>query len=135
MVKSATPFLYPLARIRNTSNTVLYREANSLYAYHLKSPEDESNPCNYDEAPNAIVKGWHGRNWRFTACFTDGHARVIRMPGKQPECSLDFSPLGGNNTDPQENWGCVRMRGDGWQLDTLPSPPISIGLTVSDMGP
>ena len=135
-VQTLTPFLRPLSRIRNTANTVLYQEANSLYAYNLKVPESSFNDCGYDDAPNATVKGWHGSNWLFTACFTDGHAAVIRMRGcEQPPADLGSTyprDLGG--TDLYNVWKCVQIRGNGWQLDTLPSPPISIGLTCAQVG-
>jgi len=135
-VQTLTPFLRPLSRIRNTANTVLYQEANSLYAYNLKVPESNWNDCGYDDAPNASVKGWHGSNWMFTACFTDGHAAVIRMRGcDQPPADLGSTyprDLGGTNL--YDIWKCVQIRGNGWQLDTLPAPPISIGLTCADVG-
>lgn len=127
-VQSLTPFLRPLSRIRNTANTILYQEANSMYAWLLKVPESNFSECDFQDAPNAIVKGWHGRNWTFAACFTDGHAAMIRMRG----CDQPPPDLG--STYPRdmgamyESWKCVTLRGQGWQLDTLPSPPISIGL-------
>jgi prepilin-type N-terminal cleavage/methylation domain-containing protein len=135
-VQTLTPFLRPLSRIRNTANTLLYQEANSLYAYNLKVPESSWNDCGYEDAPGAIVKGWHGSNWLFTACFTDGHAAVIKMRGcEQPPADLGSTypkDLGGTNL--YDVWKCVQIRGSGWQLDTLPSPPISIGLTCADVG-
>jgi type II secretory pathway pseudopilin PulG len=131
-IQTLTPYLRPLSRIRNTANTLLYQEANSLYAYDLKVGEDNSG--NYDDAPNAIVKGWHGQNWLFTACFTDGHAAVIRMRGcEQPPA--DLSPHYPKwPDDSYDFWKGVQFRGPGWQLDTLPSPPMSIGLTCEALG-
>ncbi|MBN1513863.1 MAG: prepilin-type N-terminal cleavage/methylation domain-containing protein [Phycisphaerae bacterium] len=136
-VQTLTPFLRPLSRIRNTANTVLYQEANSLYAYSLKVPEINWSGCNYlEDAPNGVVKGWHGRDWMFTACFTDGHAAVIKMRGcEQPPADLGSTyPRDIGGSDPYNAWKCVQIRGNGWQLDTLPSPPISIGLTCADVG-
>jgi hypothetical protein len=65
------------------------------------------------------VTGWHGRDWIFNASFADAHAGTIRMKGfDNPH--LEEYPL----FDSFDAWKCVIIRGKGWQLDTLPAPPV-----------
>ena len=93
--------------------------------------------CPLPNRPGARLKGWHGRDWVYTACFVDSHVSLVRMHGS------DCPPQNLGNTYPKQDippgmtpysyWRCITIRGPGWQLDTLPSPPIGIGLDQDDV--
>jgi hypothetical protein len=138
-IQSTTPFGRPLSRIPNTANTVLFMEANSLYAwnyeYREEYPTGECNPqpgdCRFGFSnPNLRVKGWHGKDWFYTVAFVDGHAGVVRMQGADcppPDLGSTY-PDDGSSNPPYIQFRCITVRGPGWQLDTLPSPPIALGI-------
>ncbi len=135
-----TPWLRPLARIRNASKVILYQEANGLYAWTLKVDDMKGgnkvcSGADFDDEPNAIVKGWHGKDWTFTACFTDGHAAPIRMRGcYQPPPDLGSQYAKQYQVPDQFQFWCpVQFWGNGWQLDTLPAPGISTGILAQDV--
>jgi prepilin-type processing-associated H-X9-DG protein len=144
-VQSTAPFGRPLSRIPNAANTVLFQEANGLYAWNYEYRKEygpngcnpQPSDCPYGHGNPALrVKGWHGKDWRFTVAFVDGHAGVIRMEGADcPPTDLgDTYPDDGSTRPPYLQFRCITLRGPGWQLDTLPSPPISLGLTTQQCG-
>lgn len=67
----------------------------------------------------------------FVATFVDGHAAVIKMHGEtQPHPRLSAYPQtsGDQRWDGNTShsfWYCNIIRGPGWQLDTLPAPPLA----------
>ena len=137
LVKTLTSFMRPFARIPTPSNTLLYREANARFAWKWSDPSSGFTGCNLVDGQGGYTMGWHGRRWTFNACFVDGHAAVIKMQGVQlPPPNLGSTypewrrPAG---TSLYDYWKCLTFRGDGWQLDTLPSPPIEIGVQTQEL--
>ncbi|MCP4246554.1 MAG: hypothetical protein GY778_05855 [bacterium] len=119
--ESASPFLNRLGDISNPAQTIYYLEACGRFAFIAGPqglPGDECGSVNPD-----VVHGWHGQPWQFSAAFVDGSARAVNIRGYKnfrlghyPEC-IGWS-------DCHRYWQCVIIRGDDWQLDTLPLEPI-----------
>jgi len=136
-VKALTTFLRPLSGIRNTSGTLLYREACARYAWRWRSPDAVFGECNLIDGGSGYTMGWHGQAWIFNACFADGHAAPIRMQGVQlPPPSLGSTYPDWPRPDGMtlyDYWKCLTLRGKDWQLDVLPSPPVDIGLKYNEV--
>ncbi len=140
--------LKPLSRIPSPQNVVMYWEApardSALQNYDKdiddldcdKGPSCGGGCCGYlappYESENPII-GWHGRKDYHSASFGDAHAALVYFHGvARPVPTLPFYPpivsdceTGASDNDTTcSQWGCVIMRGSGWQGDTLPSPPI-----------
>jgi hypothetical protein len=121
-MESNSAYLRPVSRIPNPANTVYYEENCGRYS-HWYPPQPSGGPCAPGE--EGVVRGWHGRDWIFDVCFADAHAAQIKMKGttspelshypRCPDPSEDYCP---------EYWQCVVARGQDWQKDTLPSPPV-----------
>jgi len=126
-VKSWGPFLRALSRIPNPANTVYYTENCGRFGWRSNIHSD--NPACYtsSDGPHfsktsdiTVVKGWHNRNYEFVVGFVDGHAGKTRMEGHQvPPPRISHYPDGRSAVAL-----CHLIRGPGWQLDALPSPPI-----------
>jgi len=119
---SNSPALRPLSRIPSASNTLYYEENVGRYAF-FAAPNGTVTPCG-DIIPG-VVRGWHGRDWTFNASFADAHAATVRMQGyanphlpSYPERDYTY-------------WHCVIIRGNGFQRDTLPSPPVFTDIPCS----
>jgi prepilin-type N-terminal cleavage/methylation domain-containing protein len=130
-LQSNSSFLKPISRVPNPANTIYFIENAGRYGWR-KSYGDDG--CTFlSGAPlggdvQSVIKGWHGKPWNFAASFVDGHASVIKMEGHIiPQPRLSSYP--GNTT--YEYWNCVINRGPGWQLDTLPAPPVQTNITCS----
>lgn len=131
-VSFSSPYLRPLSDVQNPAKTLLYYENNGRYAWSAgPTPPD----CDFiGKKPLGPVRGWHGKYWTFNAVFTDGHVDSIYMRAFR-SAYLPYSP--DPMTSPEEatqQYRCVTIRGDRWQLDTLPSVPVdggidSVGLT------
>jgi prepilin-type N-terminal cleavage/methylation domain-containing protein len=133
-VQSLAPYLHPLSRINNPANTILYHEANSRYAWrwtpNAQVLAQAGCGSGWTNGEGGYIKGWHGRNWIFTSAFTDGHASVIQMQGSIiPQPNLGSTYPAFNNPDLYSAWRCVTVRGPGWQMDILPSPPVDSNIT------
>jgi hypothetical protein len=134
---STSPFYRPLSRIPNGANTILFYEGNASRAYrgYDASKPITANPCNEPPLDEEIVKGWHGKDWFFTCCFVDGHSSVIKMKGMTvppPHLGATYPDIPGR--DPYQYWGCITIRGSGWQMDSLPAPTIELPLTAGEAG-
>lgn len=116
---SNSPFLRPLSRILNPANTIYYEEMVGIFHWRAEPiPEN----C-HDEALPGPIHGWHGRDWFFNVAFADAHVAPIKMKGfDNPE--LSEYPLGGD----YESWRCFIIRGELYQRDTLPAPPVDTGI-------
>ncbi|HEY3242796.1 MAG TPA: prepilin-type N-terminal cleavage/methylation domain-containing protein [Phycisphaerae bacterium] len=150
---SNASFMRAYSRIATPPYTILYMEHVGRYAPRLNSgapclPQDLGEPTNcyapdagppcgpgYD-VPNWVaagkptIKGWHGRDWVFTAAFCDASARAVKIKGHiRPHPHLQSYPYVVNNgtllnTD-YPTWKCVILRGrDNWSWDCLPAPPV-----------
>jgi prepilin-type N-terminal cleavage/methylation domain-containing protein len=112
--RSNSPPMRPLSRIPNPANTVHYEETIARFTF-LAPPLDTA--C--DTPVESVTKGWHGRDWMFDVSFVDGHAANLKMKGyENPQ--LSSYPEGDYSI-----WKCVIVRGQGYQRDTLPSPPVA----------
>jgi prepilin-type processing-associated H-X9-DG protein len=93
-----------------------------------------------DPGPTKQLAGWHGRDWTYNRAFVDGHAEVQKVYDEGTEDRdgyalhyrnepLDTYPPWLDGEDGSFGmYQCVLVRGDGWQKDTLPSPPLRTGL-------
>ena len=133
-VKSWGPFLRPISRIANPANTVYYTENSGRFGWRSNVLEDDQVCYTTSDGPHfsmtsaiSTVKGWHGRKFEFVVGFIDGHAAMTRMKGHQvPPPQIAFFPGGHNGVS-----RCHLIRGPGWQLDALPSPPIYLAAPCS----
>ena len=110
---SNSPYLHRMSDILSPSTTIAYQENNGRFAW-AAAPD----PCPLFpiEGIPGTVRGWHGRDWTFNAAFIDGHADTIYMRGyKNPDPG---------RVDPVLN-SCIIVRGEGWQIDTLPLPAVA----------
>lgn len=122
-VRSASPYFHRLSGLLNPSRTVLFQENCGRFAW--AAAED---PCDFMTGVRGGADGWHGKPWTFNATFVDGHAEAIYMRGYRPE--LVFP----DDASLQNTFRCVIIRGDRWQLDTLPVPSVYIGLYMDMSG-
>jgi prepilin-type N-terminal cleavage/methylation domain-containing protein len=149
---SNASFMRPFSRIPTPQYTIMYMEHVGRYAPRLNSaapclPElgeppncyapDAGAPCGpgYD-VPSWVgngkptIKGWHGRDWIFSAAMCDGSARALKIKGHiRPHPHLQSYPYVINNGtllwQIYPVWKCVILRGrDHWSWDTLPAPPV-----------
>jgi prepilin-type N-terminal cleavage/methylation domain-containing protein/prepilin-type processing-associated H-X9-DG protein len=118
-------FLRPISRVPNPSSTVYYMEHCGRFFYRL-NPHPVSSICNY-EGYDVVIKGWHKRDYYFNVAFVDGHVATHKMKGYESPM-LSSYPGETNRNLGHVRYHCVIMRGDGWQLDTLPAPIINTGI-------
>lgn len=153
-MSSNTPYMRPTSRVPTPSRTLYYEENIGRHAYRTKKRDQCTNIpgiAGLDPGPTKAVRGWHGRDWTYNRSFVDGHAqtdrlwiegtedadgyanhyRVERLPeypafDASNDCSgsLGGGFAGQNLEDGHQTYMCVIVRGEGWQKDTLPSPPI-----------
>ncbi len=105
---SNSPYLHRVSQVPNPSRILAYQENCGRFAW-TASPEHPD--CSWI-GPGAAgtARGWHGKDWTFNAAFIDGHAGTIYMRGYHNELRT------------QHGTECIRIRGEGWQVDTLPAP-------------
>ena len=115
-IYSNSPYLHRLSDIRNPKRTVAYQENAGRFAWAAPEPCDFLQP-----GLQGTSRGWHGKDWTFNAAFIDGHADTIYMRSYT-------NPKIFEDVEDQEGSRCIIIRGDRWQLDTLPTPRISTGL-------
>ena len=118
---SNSAYLRPVSRVPNPANTVLFEENCGRYS-HWFDPQ----PARCAGRVQGVVRGWHGRDWTFSVSFADGHSSMVKMLGNSSPTLTRYPYCG---QDPTQNycpgaWECVVSRGEGWQKDTLPSPPV-----------
>lgn len=115
---SNSPFLRPLSRVPTPANTLYFSEACGRRAFWVTEGQPPDRPCDYGDDSIKRVVGWHKKPWTFQAAFVDTHAGTIVVRG------YNSPPLGAYPGYGFDEWQCVTFRGDNWQLDTLPSPPM-----------
>jgi prepilin-type processing-associated H-X9-DG protein len=143
---SNSAYLRPAYTIPNPGNTLIYIENVGRYCWNHHDPAavEYGGPFSgilpNPEYPEALGgPEWHGEGWHFNAAFADGHVartkiksytKVVPYPsGMLGFCASD----GGGDTGPC-TW--IMIRGRGWQMDTLPAPPIETTHVISgDGGP
>jgi len=125
-MQSISPYLHKYSAIPNPARTIGYYENNGRFAW---SAQPTPTGCEVlGEGVAGTVHGWHGRDWTFNAAFMDGHVGRNYMHGQTLE-NVYFA-------DPalRDQYGCDVVRGQGWQLDTLPLEPVPTGLEWSGEG-
>ncbi len=120
---SNSAFLKPISRVPNPADTIYFIENAGRFAWRKNYGADGcsslSGPLGNDV--ETIIKGWHGKPWEFAASFVDGHGAMTHIEGhNQPQPQLSSYPDG----DSYGTWHCVIIRGQNWQEDTLPAPPV-----------
>lgn len=120
---STSPYLHRMAEVRNPARTLAYQENNGRWAWAVAP-----SPCDFLDGVEGPVGGWHGKDWTFNAAFIDGHVDAIYMRGYRNE--LVFP----ENEDFQSGFRCIIIRGEGWQLDVLPTPRVATGVLYNGDG-
>jgi hypothetical protein len=117
---SNSPYLHRVSDLSAPSKTLAYQENNGRFAW---SAEPQPNTCWWISGTGVpgTVEGWHGLDWTFNAAFIDGHANTIFM--KSFENPNIFSVEDAS----YEQFRCIIIRGDNWQLDTLPAERVESG--------
>jgi hypothetical protein len=135
LVRSNSPYLRPITRVPNPSRTLMYEENIGRWAWACRR---EPEPCclsgiGVDPGPTKAVRGWHGKDWTFNRAFVDSHAETqkIIIEGTEDEEGYSlhyrFEEVY-SDSELQEYWHCIVVRGNGWQKDTLPANLIPAGL-------
>ena len=123
-MRSNSPYLHRMSDILNPSRTLAYLENNGRFAWTV-APDQ----CDFLVGVPGSVRGWHGKDWTFNAAFIDGHADTIYMRGYRCEEGVF------ENQDCQSHsYRCVIVRGEGWQIDTLPAPDVPTRLWFAGEG-
>ena len=126
----------PLSNAPDPDNTILYMENAARFAIFSYNPELNNNlgDCipQYREEDGFAANGWHGQPWHFNTSFGDGHvANVnIRSYANRTDSVPDVPSCGLNNC----RCHCIIVRGDGWQMDTLPAPLVRTSKFRSENG-
>ncbi len=124
---SNSAFLRPLSRVPSPANTLYYKEDAASWAHYVAPQPDD---CEDSPDTTSVIKGWHKRDWFFQASFCDAHAETVKIHGvTSPAPRLGGYPqdiCGGD--DVYMCYHCITIRGDGWQIDTLPAPGVETDL-------
>lgn len=137
-LKSNSSFLKPISRVPNPANTIYFMENCGRFAYRKNYGEDDCSflsggPLGTDV--ESVIKGWHGKPWQFVASFVDGHASVVNIEGHtHPQPQLSSYPARGAVDGDYQGYHCVIIRGQGWQKDTLPAPPVQTNIECGGSG-
>lgn len=142
---SLSPFLRPASRVPNPALTALLIENCGRFAYRSNFAGPKDSGCGGSSSGTlsndvlSPIRGWHGMDWMFQTAFVDGHAALTQIRGhQQPEPQLGVYPSAPNCCCQQGGgagchmcWRCVIFRGPGWQLDTLPAPPVPAAINCT----
>jgi prepilin-type N-terminal cleavage/methylation domain-containing protein len=148
---SNSPYMRPMSRVPTPARTLFYEENIGRWAWACRR---EIGACSepvgqgVDPGPTKAVRGWHGQDWHFNRSFVDAHGEYqqVLLPESKDqhgyyehyrsERLASYPPViaGADPDDRYYHWKCVIVRGDGWQKDTLPSPPIPTGLVHDGTG-
>jgi hypothetical protein len=116
---SNSPYLHRVSDLYAPSNTLAYYENNGRYAW---TAEPQPSSCLWIGPGNpGTVEGWHGLDWTFNAAFIDGHADTIFMK------SFENPNVFSDEDASYERFQCIIIRGDNWQIDTLPANRVLSG--------
>lgn len=137
---SNSSFLKPISRVPNPANTIYVIENCGRFGWRKNYGDRQDGGCgSLSELTEVftIIKGWHMRPWNFQVAFVDGHGGTVAMEGhQQPEPHLSKYPDCPYETDRMCHYyyHCVILRGPGWQIDTLPAPPVKTIIPCGDSG-
>ena len=150
-MRTNSPYLRPLSRVPNPARTINFEENIGRWAWACRRELDAAHDatggdgCEWigqgvDPGPTKAVRGWHGKNWTFNQVYVDGHAGVAKMWVEGTEDQDGYAIHYRNeriypDDDPRLlMYGCIMVRGNGWQKDTLPDEPIPTQLWHSAGG-
>jgi hypothetical protein len=118
---SNSPYLHRVSELLAPSSTLAFLENSGRFAWSA-GPTPEG--CQFTGYIAGQARGWHGQDWTFNASFVDAHAESIYMRSYyNPQIYLDQS------SGSYSEYRCIIIRGDNWQMDTLPVPFTPTGLT------
>ncbi len=125
-LQSNSVFLRPVADVPSPSRTIAYLDNCGKFSYRQDYGIDfcSGSPPALELDP--LVRGWHGSAFTFSTAFADGHVGRRYINGHlHPQPDIGRYPRD-SGSDPYDSWHCVIIRGKDWQIDTLPSDPISV---------
>lgn len=135
---STSQYLGSVSRVPDPARTLAYDENIGRWAWATRRT---SAPCintlgnsGIDPGPTKAVRGWHGKNWTYNRSFVDGHVATQKVFIEGTRDSNGFFEHFRNEVvfpdDPEEQnrTACIIIRGEGWQIDTLPAELIPTGL-------
>jgi hypothetical protein len=141
---SNSPFLRPNSRVPNPARTIAFEENIGRWAWAARNEFAQCQASlgleGVDPGPTKAVRGWHGRNWTFNQLYVDGHTGTPTLWIEGTEDADGYAQHYYNELvypdDPslQDRYGCIIVRGDGWQKDTLPADLVETSLWHSEAG-
>ena len=140
LIWSLSPHLRPASRVPNSATTVLFLENCGRFGYRANYGGPNDGGCSPHSGvlgndQEKVITGWHSRPWMFQVAYHDGHAGIVKMQGhQQPEPTLGRYPRWNGQSTDHDFWRCVIIRGPGWQLDTLPAPPVRTNFGCAQSG-
>ena len=152
-IQSNSPYMRPVNRVPNPSRSIYYEENIGRWAWGCmrESCGLPGVAPGLDPGPTKEIRGWHGKPWTYNRSFVDGHAETqkVFIEGTEDASgyanhyiseALDWYPpwrpgcTGGSAPGGYQVYGCVIVRGPGWQKDTLPAPLIETHLNNPGSG-
>ncbi|MCH8147848.1 MAG: hypothetical protein IH987_07620 [Planctomycetes bacterium] len=143
-ISSNSQFLGPVSRVPDPARTLAYHENIGRWAWTTKRLISECSVligfAGIDPGPTKAVRGWHGKNWTFNRSFVDGHVATQKILIEGSRDSNGYfnhyrlEVVYPDDPNLQQNRTCIIVRGDGWQLDTLPAEPIPTGYSWNGSG-
>ena len=127
-MSSNSPYLHRMSELPSPATTLAFQENNGRFAWTAAPEQPECVATIGLEGIVGTVRGWHGKDWTFNAAFIDGHAKPIYMRGyENPTVYQPGDPTGGS-------YRCIIIRGESWQIDTLPLEPVYTPLWHGGVG-
>ena len=137
-ISTNSPFLRPVTRVPSPTRTIAYDENVGRWAWNCKREKADCAAVlgtdGIDPGPTKAIRGWHGKNWTFNRVFVDGHAEYqkvfIEGTGDADGYYTHYwtELVFPDDLEKQAQSVCIIVRGDGWQVDTLPDEPIFTGM-------
>lgn len=144
-MRSNSPYLRPTSRVPAPARTLYYEENIGRWAWSARNELTECHETvggpGVDPGPTKAVSGWHGKDWWYNRAFVDAHAEYQKIYIEGTEDAngyanhyrneqLDTYPsfMGDGVPGSFREFQCIIVRGDGWQKDTMPAPPLGTNL-------
>ena len=135
-LQSNSSFARPASRIPAPARTILYLENCGRYGFRRNYGIDGCSCLSgCGDIPQAPIRGWHGQDFVFSVAFSDGHVSPTFIDGHlHPQPNIGRYPDISGSPTSYSFWRCVIIRGDDWQIDTLPAPPVGSGIPCAGGG-